>query len=293
VTKCENCVAGTYQDEAQSSRWNCTDCGTGEYSPAVDQKCIECGVGRYQPKSHLDTIGASVCKTDKSCGVLETHDNDGGCQINVATVVVYCVLIPLVVVVALVLLLILVWYFYKEFDDYTKEYETLLAFYKYRCCCHSGQHEEGPAVAIAGNGKDLRAVEMMNPYVANEVEATPHQEKERQISLELTSISVSNPPVHRHDRSVRGKIEMKAKKKKKAFGQNKLDSRSLDAMPQQEKELRSFLKRHNVGRCYDTLVADGITSKEDLIYVTVEDLIGLGVKKFEARKVVAAFSSQP
>ena len=69
--------------------------------------------------------------------------------------------------------------------------------------------------------------------------------------------------------------------------------KEVEATSQQEKELRAFLKRHNIGRCYDKLVADGITSKEDLMHVTVEDLTGLGVKKFEARKVVAAFSSQP
>lgn len=66
--------------------------------------------------------------------------------------------------------------------------------------------------------------------------------------------------------------------------------KEVEATSQQSKELRSFLKRHNIGRCYDKLVADGITSKEDLMHVTVEDLTGLGVKKFEARKVVAAFS---
>jgi serine/threonine protein kinase len=69
--------------------------------------------------------------------------------------------------------------------------------------------------------------------------------------------------------------------------------KEMEATSQQEKELRSVLKRHNIGRCYDKLVAEGLTSKEDLINVTAEDLIGMGMKKFEARKVVGAFSSQP
>ena len=69
--------------------------------------------------------------------------------------------------------------------------------------------------------------------------------------------------------------------------------KELEATSQQEEELRSMLKQHNIGRYYDNLVADGITSKEDLMYLTVKDLVGMGMKKFEARKVVGAFSSQP
>ena len=53
-----------------------------------------------------------------------------------------------------------------------------------------------------------------------------------------------------------------------------------------------MLKRHNIERCYDELVADGIKSKEDLVDVTVEDLVGLGMKKFDARRTVRAFSAQ-
>jgi len=68
--------------------------------------------------------------------------------------------------------------------------------------------------------------------------------------------------------------------------------KEVEATSHQEKELRAVLKQHSIGQYYDELVADGVASKEDLVYVTVEDLIGLGVKKIEARKVVAAFSSQ-
>ena len=68
--------------------------------------------------------------------------------------------------------------------------------------------------------------------------------------------------------------------------------KQVETTSQQEKELRGVLKRHNIERCYDKLVADGITSKEDLVDVTVEDLVGLGMKKFEARKAVRAFSAQ-
>ena len=69
--------------------------------------------------------------------------------------------------------------------------------------------------------------------------------------------------------------------------------KELEATSQQEEELRSLLKQHNIGRYYDNLVADGIVSKEDLMYLTVKDLVGMGMTNFEARKVVGAFSSQP
>jgi hypothetical protein len=69
--------------------------------------------------------------------------------------------------------------------------------------------------------------------------------------------------------------------------------KEVEATSQQEKDLRALLKRHNIERFYDKLVAEGLTSKEDLIYVTAEDLIGLGMGKFEARKVIANFSAQP
>ena len=68
--------------------------------------------------------------------------------------------------------------------------------------------------------------------------------------------------------------------------------KEVEATSHQEKELRAVLKQHSIGQYYDELVADGVASREDLVYVTVEDLVGLGVKKIEARKVVAAFSSQ-
>jgi hypothetical protein len=70
------------------------------------------------------------------------------------------------------------------------------------------------------------------------------------------------------------------------------EGETKEAALQQERELRSVLKRHNIGRYYDKLVAEGLASKEDLVYVTTEDLIALGMGKFEARKAVAAFSSQ-
>ena len=70
------------------------------------------------------------------------------------------------------------------------------------------------------------------------------------------------------------------------------ETKEVEATEQQKRELKAVLKRHNIGRYYDKLVAEGLVSKEDLVYVTIEDLIGLGMKKFEARKAVAAFSAQ-
>jgi hypothetical protein len=62
----------------------------------------------------------------------------------------------------------------------------------------------------------------------------------------------------------------------------------MEIAPQQEQELRSLLKRNNIERFYDKLVAEGIRSKEDLVHLTVEDLIEWGLGRFEARKAVAA-----
>ena len=62
---------------------------------------------------------------------------------------------------------------------------------------------------------------------------------------------------------------------------------------EQHQELRSLLKQHNIGRHYDKLVAEGLRSKEDLAFVTVEDLREWGMGRIEARKAVAAFSKIP
>jgi len=62
---------------------------------------------------------------------------------------------------------------------------------------------------------------------------------------------------------------------------------------QDHRELRALLKQHNLGRHYDTLVAEGLRSKEDLAYVTVNDLREWGLGRIEARKAVAAFSKIP
>jgi hypothetical protein len=97
----------------------------------------------------LTTSGIGVCK---ECGFLHTpNKNKKRCDFNVGLAIVLFVLLPGIVFAGLILF----WYFYKEEDEYTEEYETFVEFYKYRCCCHCGQqYEEGPA-----------AVEMLNPYI--------------------------------------------------------------------------------------------------------------------------------
>ena len=55
-------------------------------------------------------------------------------------------------------------------------------------------------------------------------------------------------------------------------------------------ELRLFLDSHDLSECLDQFLADGIECKEDLVHVTVEDLMAMGVAKFNARKTVAAFA---
>ena len=54
--------------------------------------------------------------------------------------------------------------------------------------------------------------------------------------------------------------------------------------------LQSFLTEMNMSEYFDKLVADGVEKKQDLVHVTVEDLMELGLRKIKARKVAAVFS---
>jgi hypothetical protein len=56
-------------------------------------------------------------------------------------------------------------------------------------------------------------------------------------------------------------------------------------------ELYFFLDEHNLSEYLEKLVADGVECKEDLAYVTVQDLMGMGVAKIKARNAVAAFAA--
>jgi len=67
--------------------------------------------------------------------------------------------------------------------------------------------------------------------------------------------------------------------------------KEVEAISQQEIQLRSLLKQHSIEKYYEKLVAEGITSKEDLVYVTIEDLTDMGMRKIRARKVVRVFSA--
>ena len=68
--------------------------------------------------------------------------------------------------------LILLWYCFKEFDEYTEEYETFVEFYKYRCCCHCWQYDQGSA-----------GVEMAEPLLQDPLEQAQWKINGKQLTL--------------------------------------------------------------------------------------------------------------
>ena len=51
-------------------------------------------------------------------------------------------------------------------------------------------------------------------------------------------------------------------------------------------ELRSFLKRHNIGSYYNQFVAKGVENKQDLIQIEMGDLIEMGISKMKSKKLL-------
>mgnify|MGYP001420147641 CR=1 FL=1 len=65
--------------------------------------------------------------------------------------------------------------------------------------------------------------------------------------------------------------------------------KEMEDMDNKMKELSQFLDSLDLLEHFDTFVTDGAKCKEDLVYVTVEDLMKLGVRKITAKRSVAAF----
>ena len=66
--------------------------------------------------------------------------------------------------------------------------------------------------------------------------------------------------------------------------------KEMEDMDLKLKELSQFLDSLDLLEHFDTFVTDGAKCKEDLVYVTVEDLMKLGIHKITARKLVTVFS---
>ena len=56
------------------------------------------------------------------------------------------------------------------------------------------------------------------------------------------------------------------------------------------KELRRFLDSLNLVEYFDKIVADGVECTEDLVHLSIEDLMEYGLKKIKAKKTLAAFA---
>ena len=62
-------------------------------------------------------------------------------------------------------------------------------------------------------------------------------------------------------------------------------------MPAAMEQLKIYLQQHGLIEYLDKLVEDGIERKEDLAFVSAEDLMQMGLSKYKAKKVVASFSN--
>ena len=58
------------------------------------------------------------------------------------------------------------------------------------------------------------------------------------------------------------------------------------------KELRSFLKRHNIGSYYNQFVAKGVENKQDLIQIEMGDLIEMGLSKIKSKKMLRIIAKE-
>ena len=68
--------------------------------------------------------------------------------------------------------------------------------------------------------------------------------------------------------------------------------KEVEATSQQSKELRSFLKRHNIGSYYNQFVAKGVENKQDLIQIEMSDLIEMGISKIKSKKLLRIIAKE-
>jgi serine/threonine protein kinase len=57
-------------------------------------------------------------------------------------------------------------------------------------------------------------------------------------------------------------------------------------------ELRSFLKRHNIGSYYNQFVAKGVENKQGLVKIEMDDLIEMGLSKIKSKKLLRVIAKE-
>ena len=57
-------------------------------------------------------------------------------------------------------------------------------------------------------------------------------------------------------------------------------------------ELRSFLKRHNIGSYYNQFVAKGVENKQGLVQIEMGDLIEMGLSKIKSKKLLRVIAKE-